>query len=87
MTTEAVSPEHWHFYIGCNPEVLVGKPTIIGTRISVEQILGMLAGGHSVDEILTDAFPHLKREQILACIAYGRDLVRVQPFLTKAVIE
>jgi uncharacterized protein (DUF433 family) len=68
-------PIRWQEYISCNPQILVGKPAITGTRLSVDFILETLAGGHSVDETL-GGWPYLKREQVQACIAYALQLVR-----------
>src|SRR5262245_34648828 len=56
--------------IECNPHVLLGKPVIRGTRISVELVLRDLSEGATFEDIL-DSYPHLKREDILACLAYG----------------
>jgi len=50
--------------------VLVGKPTIRGVRISVEQILKAPAGGESAEDLLQDC-PDLEPEDIEACIAYA----------------
>lgn len=55
-------------------KILAGKPVIRGLRISVEQILSMLASGLSSAEILTD-YPELDGDDILAAIAYAADLV------------
>ncbi|EDP73456.1 DUF433 domain-containing protein [Hydrogenivirga sp. 128-5-R1-1] len=49
-----------------NPNILQGKPTIKGTRISVELILRKLGEGMSIEELL-EAYPVLTREDILAC--------------------
>lgn len=56
--------------ISVNPQICFGKPCIRGTRIWVSLILDMLAYGTSIEEILED-YPQLKREDVLACIAYG----------------
>jgi uncharacterized protein (DUF433 family) len=56
--------------IEINPEIMVGKPVIKGTRITVELMLEKLAAGQSVEEILV-SYPHLSREQILACLEYA----------------
>jgi len=56
--------------ISANPGVCFGKPCIHGTRIWVSLILDMLSVGTSMEEIL-DAYPHIQREDVLACIAYG----------------
>jgi uncharacterized protein (DUF433 family) len=52
-----------------------GKPCIRGMRITVSDVLGYLASGMSVDEILAD-FPDLTREDILACLAFAADRER-----------
>jgi uncharacterized protein (DUF433 family) len=57
-----------------DPKVLVGKPVIRGTRISVELILDLMANGWSEAEIL-DGYPHITRADIQACLAHARDLV------------
>ena len=51
--------------IEINPNIMFGKPVIKGTRVTVEQILRKLAGGMTVEEIITD-HPHLRKEDILA---------------------
>lgn len=61
--------------IEINPDILVGKPVIKGTRISVEQIMNMLSAGMSAKEILTE-FPHLKKIDIQAAILYATKLVQ-----------
>ncbi len=61
---------NWQKYIGINPEVRFGKPCIIGTRISVYDVLEWLAQDMSFEEIMAD-FPHIGREHILACLAYA----------------
>lgn len=57
-----------------DPAVLVGKPIVRGTRISVELVLGLMADGWSEPDILA-SYPHLTRADIQACLAYARDLV------------
>ena len=49
-----------------------GKPCIRGMRITVFDVLGYLAAGMTVEEVLTD-FPELTHEDILACFAYAAD--------------
>ncbi len=51
-----------------DPDVLVGKPVVKGTRLSVDFLLGLLAQGWSEPEILRN-YPGLKREDLLACLA------------------
>jgi uncharacterized protein (DUF433 family) len=61
--------------ISIDPNVCFGKPCIKGTRIWVSLILDYLAGGES-DEDIIKSFPHLTREDIKACIAYGAEVAR-----------
>jgi len=61
----------------CNPKILLGKPTIKGTRIPVELILRMLAAGVDYAEILEE-YPDLTREDILAALGYAKDTVEVE---------
>jgi uncharacterized protein (DUF433 family) len=60
--------------ITINPEVMVGKPTIRGLRITVEQILKALAGGVMVQDLLTD-YPELEPQDIQAVLLYAAELV------------
>ena len=60
----------WQERITSDPKVLVGKPTVKGTRISVELVLDLLAGGWSVEQILQE-YPHLTAEDIRACLDYA----------------
>jgi len=60
--------------IALDPEILTGKPIVVGTRISVEMVLGLIAAGWSEADIVAD-YPTLDRERILACVAYARDIV------------
>jgi len=60
--------ENYRKKIVINSKVLRGKPVIKGTRISVEFILELLSSGMTVKEILQE-YPHLKKDEILACLA------------------
>jgi uncharacterized protein (DUF433 family) len=64
----------WKQYIIADPAVLVGKPIIAGTRLSVEFILDLISEGWSEADILRN-YPGLTREQLLACVAYAKDRV------------
>lgn len=59
-------------YIEINPEKRFGRPIIIGTRISVYDILSWLAEGMSINDIISD-FPELNEGQIKACLSYAAD--------------
>ncbi len=64
----------WKQYITTDAAVLVGKPIIAGTRLSVEFILDLISEGWSEKDILRN-YPGITREQLLACVAYAKDLV------------
>lgn len=59
-----------------DPRVCLGKPCIKGTRIPVHMVLGLLEEGCSIQEIITDYYPDLTIEDILACIHYANSLVK-----------
>jgi uncharacterized protein (DUF433 family) len=63
---------NWQSRITINPNVLVGKPTIKGTRLSVELIIDLLAQGWSTDEILRN-YPGILIEDIQACLSYASE--------------
>jgi len=62
-------------YIVVDSTIRFGRPCIINTRIAVEDILGWLAIGMSIEEIIID-FPELNKEKILASIGYVADRER-----------
>jgi uncharacterized protein (DUF433 family) len=62
----------WQPHITANPAVLAGKPIIVGTRLSVEFILELIAEGWAEADILKN-YPGLTREQVLACVGYAKD--------------
>ena len=57
-----------------NPKVKVGKPVIRGTRLNVEFILGLLAYGMTIEQILEE-YTHISRADVLACIHYGEKVM------------
>lgn len=66
---------NWQKYIVSDKEVLIGKPTIKGTRISVDHIVSLLAQGWSEQKIL-DNYPRLTKESIKAVFAYLHDCIK-----------
>jgi len=58
-----------------NPGVMMGKPVIAGTRITVELILEKLAVGETVEQIL-DAHPRLNQDAVRAALAFAADALR-----------
>ncbi|TWT45836.1 hypothetical protein RAS1_22710 [Phycisphaerae bacterium RAS1] len=65
---------NWQDRIVANPAVLVGKPIIKGTRISVELVIGLLARGYTAEQVLQQ-YDHLSFEDIQACLEYARELI------------
>lgn len=72
--------------IEINPKVMIGKPIIRGTRITVEIILKKLSQNISVDEILMD-YPKLTSEDIQAAIAYAAASLATEEILPLEVVE
>jgi uncharacterized protein (DUF433 family) len=64
--------------IQTDPAVMMGKPVVAGTRITVELILEKLAAGETPEQIL-EAHPRLTREAILAALAYAAETLRNTP--------
>src|SRR5206468_8431054 len=64
-----------HDRITVDPEILLGKPVVKGTRLSVDFLLGLLAQGWSEAEILRN-YPGLQREDLLACWGYASEVLR-----------
>lgn len=62
-------------WIVSDPKVMMGKPVVAGTRITVELILEKLAAGETIEQIL-EAHPRLTREAIMAALAFARDALR-----------
>jgi uncharacterized protein (DUF433 family) len=61
--------------ISVDPAIRFGKPCVRGTRITVGDVLGYLAGGMSEDQVLAD-FPQLTKDDIRACLAYAAERER-----------
>jgi len=61
--------------IQSDPSIMMGKPIIVGTRITVELILEKLAAGETVEQIL-EAHPRLTREAIQVALAFATEVLR-----------
>ena len=70
----------WRERITADPQVLVGKPVIKGTRISVELILGWLANGWTF-EMSLESYPHITRDDILAARAFAAEMMREEQYV------
>ena len=66
-----------HDRIVCDPAIMGGKPTVRGTRITVELILDDLGHGASIEDITRD-YPHLTRQDVLAALQFAADWMRLE---------
>ncbi len=65
----------WREYVISDKNVLLGKPTVKGTRISVEHIIGLLAQGWTEQQILEN-YPRLTNESLQAVFSYIQDCLK-----------
>lgn len=56
--------------IQSDPSIMMGKPVIKGTRITMELVLEKLAAGETIEQIL-ESHPHLNQEALLACLEFA----------------
>ena len=61
--------------IQSNPSVMMGKPVVAGTRVTVELILEKLGAGETIDQILQE-HPRLTRQGVLAAVRFGSEALR-----------
>jgi uncharacterized protein (DUF433 family) len=64
----------WCDRIAVDPQILVGKPVVKGTRIAVEMVVDLLAAGWTHQQIL-DSYPTLTEEDLRACLAYASEVL------------
>ena len=57
-----------------DPNVLVGTPVVKGTRIGVELVMDLLAGGYTPQQVLQE-YDHLTLDDIHACLAHAREVI------------
>jgi uncharacterized protein (DUF433 family) len=67
----------WQERIIIDPEIMVGKPVIKGTRITVEFVIELLAQGWKTEDILKD-YPGLKNKDIQACLVYASAVLHAE---------
>jgi len=68
---------NWQDRIVVDPEILVGKPVVKGTRLAVAFLIDLLAQGWAEAEILRN-YPGLTREDVQACLAYASDVLQAE---------
>lgn len=68
---------NWRERIVIDPNILVGKPVVRGTRLAVEFIIDLLGQGWTEEEILRN-YPGLTREDLQACLSYASEVLRAE---------
>jgi len=70
-------------FITVDASICSGKPIITGTRIMVKNILGMVAGGYTVERIV-DAYPELRAEMVQAALEYAAQVIDEEQVIAHA---
>jgi len=74
---------NWRDYIVSDPEILVGKPALKGTRLSVDLILDRLADGWTAEDLF-QAYPRLTREALQAVFAFAAEVLKDEDYIAIA---
>ena len=69
--------------ITIDPQIMVGKPLIKGTRLTVQHILGLLAQNFSVEQILEE-YDGLKQEDVIACLLFAKKTLEDNTFVPQS---
>jgi uncharacterized protein (DUF433 family) len=69
--------------ISVDPQICSGKPCIRGTRIMVKNILGLIAGGYSVERII-ETYPELTRDDVAAALDYASQVIDEEKVIPRA---
>jgi uncharacterized protein (DUF433 family) len=71
---------NWKERIIVDPNILVGKPVIKGTRIAVELLMDRLSDGWTMEDILA-AYPHISRDDVLAAISFVTEIFKEEDYI------
>ncbi|WP_026732833.1 DUF433 domain-containing protein [Fischerella sp. PCC 9605] len=71
----------WRQYIHSDPKILLGKPTVKGTRLSVEFLLGLFANGWTIQQVLEN-YPTLTTESLQAVFAFAAECMQEESLYT-----
>ena len=74
---------NWRDYIVSDPEILVGKPALKGTRLSVDLILDRLADGWTAEDLF-EAYPRLTPEALQAVFAFAAEVLKDEDYIALA---
>ena len=66
---------NWKIFVTIDPEIHHGEPCIKGTRVPVAMLVGSIADGMTIEEVLKE-YPQITREAVQAALAYAADVVR-----------
>ena len=64
--------------ISVDPEIHFGKPCVVGTRITVQNVLELVREGHSFEAIVRDFYPDLTADDVRSCVQYAIDSVALE---------
>ncbi len=79
MNAKSESGEHLLRRITVDPQIFAGKPIIRGRRLAVEHVLGMLAAGDSIEDLLA-GYPWMEREDVRACLMFAQRAVGLERY-------
>jgi uncharacterized protein (DUF433 family) len=65
----------WQDRIAIDPDVLVGKPVVKGTRIAVELVIDLLGRGYTTAQVI-EQYDHLTADDVQACLAYAAEVLQ-----------
>lgn len=74
---------NWRDYIVSDPEILVGKPTVKGTRLSADLILDRLADGWTAEDLFK-SYPRLTPEALQAVFAFAAEVLKDEDYVARA---
>ena len=74
---------NWRDHIISDPEILVGKPVVKGTRLSVDLILDRLADGWTVEDLFK-SYPRLTPEALQAVFAFAAEVLKDEDYVARA---
>jgi uncharacterized protein (DUF433 family) len=70
-----MSRTNWQNFVTIDPEIHHGEPCIKGTRVPVAMLVGSIADGMTIEEVVNE-YPQITREAVQAALAYAADVIR-----------
>ncbi|MFH1235610.1 MAG: DUF433 domain-containing protein [Parcubacteria group bacterium] len=78
-----MSRTNWQNFVTIDPEIHHGEPCIKGTRVPVALLVGSIADGMTIEEVVNE-YPQITREAVQAALAYAADVIRQEILLPLA---